>query len=72
MMKNAFSAKQREARFLHILMENETGGGEEDMKEKENRPTPAQELQLIGLVLSLIGAALQLIGYFEEVTDKKK
>jgi hypothetical protein len=27
MMKNAFSAKQREARFLHILMENETGGG---------------------------------------------
>ncbi|MDA5108806.1 hypothetical protein [Brevibacillus thermoruber] len=42
------------------------------MKEKENRPTPAQELQLIGLVLSLIGAALQLIGYFEEVTDKKK
>jgi hypothetical protein len=70
MMKNAFSAKQREARFLHILMENETGG--EDMKEKEDRLTPAQELQLIGLVLSLIGAALQLIGYFEEVTDKKK
>lgn len=42
------------------------------MKEKEDRLTPAQELQLIGQVLSLIGAALQLIGYFEEVTDKKK